>query len=229
MFRTMQEASAIVQGLSNPNKMPGWGYSIPADACITGSKLRKIENSVCSKCYAHKGMYAFGNVKTALQKRLESLDNVLWLPAMTHLIQGKYDNYLKKLNANKRAAQDCEYFRIHDSGDILSLKHLLMWIDVARNVPDVKFWLPTRETGIIRDFIRQGYTVPPNMIIRISATIIGEPPQYWVDAKAGIMYSAVDYAAGDVDQCGAYTRDGECGPCRDCWDRSIRTISYPLH
>ena len=51
--------SAIVGTLSEPSKMPTYAYSIPAKYCITGSKLRMIANSTCSKCYALKGRYIF--------------------------------------------------------------------------------------------------------------------------------------------------------------------------
>jgi len=40
-----------VGGLSNPSKMPGFGYSLPAEKCGAGSKLRegKLENSGTTK------------------------------------------------------------------------------------------------------------------------------------------------------------------------------------
>ena len=39
--------------VSNGNtKMPGTTFAVDAFACNTGSKLAKVEGSVCSKCYA---------------------------------------------------------------------------------------------------------------------------------------------------------------------------------
>ena len=35
-------ALEIVGGLSSPSKMPCHGYSIPAQKCMTGSKLRNV-------------------------------------------------------------------------------------------------------------------------------------------------------------------------------------------
>jgi hypothetical protein len=29
--------------------------------------------------------------------------------------------------------------------------------------------------------------------------------------------------------CGAYDRDGKCGPCRACWNKSVDVIAYPAH
>ena len=50
-----EEAFKIIGGsLSKPGKMPGWSLGIPAKECQTGSKLRKIKNSVCYDCYNSK-------------------------------------------------------------------------------------------------------------------------------------------------------------------------------
>ena len=46
----IKEAKAIVGGLSNPSKMPGYGYGLSAFDCSVGSKLRLIKNSTCSMC-----------------------------------------------------------------------------------------------------------------------------------------------------------------------------------
>ena len=82
---TKKEAWALVGGLSNPSKMPGYGYGLSAKDCITGSKLRKIANSVCAGCYALKGRYVFPNVYQAHQNRLKSIQDKLWVEAMAFL------------------------------------------------------------------------------------------------------------------------------------------------
>ena len=45
-------AYEIIGGLSSPSKMPWYGWSISAYRCKTGGKLREVENSTCSHCYA---------------------------------------------------------------------------------------------------------------------------------------------------------------------------------
>ena len=52
----LKEAKEITGGLSNPSKMPGKAYSIPASRCNVGSRLAKVKGSVCEGCYALKGM-----------------------------------------------------------------------------------------------------------------------------------------------------------------------------
>ena len=48
--------------LSKPSKMPGYGYSLPAHACLTGSKLAQIPGTPCHKCYAMRGNYLYTRV-----------------------------------------------------------------------------------------------------------------------------------------------------------------------
>lgn len=122
-----QLATTIVGGLSLPSKMPCRGYSISALRCITGAKLRKVENSVCAKCYALRGNYRFSNVQDALERRYASLSNPQWVEAMTWLI------------TNIEASG---YFRWHDSGDIQSIEHLEKIVAVCKATPAVKHWLP---------------------------------------------------------------------------------------
>ena len=70
---TLKATWEKVGGLSKPSKMPGYGYSISAKKCHVGSRLRKIENSVCSTCYALKGRYVFDNVKKAHANRFRAM------------------------------------------------------------------------------------------------------------------------------------------------------------
>jgi len=106
-----KEAHKITGGLSKPSKMPGPAYNLPAIRCKTGSKLRKIKNSVCSGCYALKGRYVFRNVQNALERRYQSLDHEQWTEAMTVLVK------------------DHPWFRWHDSGDVRDIDHLVQKIE----------------------------------------------------------------------------------------------------
>ena len=143
--------------LSKPSKMPGFSFSIPAQKCITGSKLRLKKNSTCSSCYALKGRYVFPNVKDALFNRLNKMNSLgfpVWIELMTELISRK----------EKKG-----FFRWHDSGDLQSIEHLKAIIQIARNLPGIKFWLPTREIKILKDYLKDSGSIPDNLNIRISA------------------------------------------------------------
>ena len=53
----IKEALDNVGGLSNPGKMPGFGWSISALRCDVGGKLVDVKGSVCEGCYALKNTY----------------------------------------------------------------------------------------------------------------------------------------------------------------------------
>jgi hypothetical protein len=205
-----------IGGLSNPSKMPGWSYGIPANACGIGSILRKQSGTVCSKCYAHKGMYSFPVVQDAQARRLGILSSDLnvWRKNMTDLLELRY----------AKKTGDDSVFRWHDSGDIQSMAHLSAIVQIAKDIPSISFWLPTKEYSIIRKYLSKNPKgFPRNLTVRISAPMIGEK----VPRLNGTVSSTVGTGTGF--KCEAYARGGKCGPCRACWKRSIRSVDYPQH
>lgn len=206
MQLSRKEAEAIVGGrLSAPSKMPGPGFGLPATACVTGSWLHKVPNSVCSKCYALRGRYVFSNVVNAQAKRLAALSDPRWIEAMTELI----------------ALSKTDYFRWHDAGDLQSVEHLENIAAVARALPKVKFWLPTREKKFVRAFIANGDTIPPNLTVRVSGTMIdGAPPNGFANTSTVVRQGY---------NCPAPKQDNQCKACRRCWDKRVKNVSYKYH
>ena len=204
----LSELHTLTGGLSKPSKMPCHGYSIPASACKTGSKLRRIANSTCSSCYACKGRYTFANVQDALHRRLDSITQSDWVDWMVSLIGRK---------------EKSGFFRWHDSGDLQSMDHLQDIIQIANRLPHIKFWLPTREVGLMKQFVRQygAHAIPENLTVRVSATMVGG------DAVSidGCHESRVDTHG----TCPAPTQGNQCVDCRACWDKSVQTVTYSLH
>ena len=204
-----KDATAIAHTLGNPSKMPGKSYGIPAAECKVGSKLRKVEGSVCSKCYACKGHYAFNNVTKAQYMRLESINNPEWVAAMATLIKNE------------------SWFRWHDSGDIQSISHLTKILMVAALTPNTRHWLPTKEKGMIIQFLNDGGFIPENVTIRISGAMIdGNAPNVPNDICTSTVHKSND-AIGH--SCPAPNQGGECKDCRACWDRTINNVSYHVH
>jgi hypothetical protein len=195
------EAWALVGGLSKPSKMPGWSIGIPAKECKTGSKLRKVKDSVCYNCYALKGCYVFKVVQDAQYKRLEAIKSPLWVAAMTILINSKKS----------------KWFRWHDSGDVQDLDHLNKIFDVCRLTPGIKHWMPTREAWIKNHVSR----APDNLIIRFSIPMIDQPVTgTWPNTSTVVTAGAT---------CPAPSQDGQCKDCRNCWNKDIKNISYGKH
>lgn len=209
----LHEARHIAGTLSQPSKMPGYGYGLPARECAVGSKLRDVPGSVCHGCYAMKGNYTFGNVQASQYERLDAIQNPAWVDAMVTLISATVD------------PRD-PYFRWHDSGDLQDVAHLHKIAEVARRTPWVRYWLPTREYQIVRDFMDTA-EVPPNLVIRLSAHMIdGKTPDGFGLPVSGVHTEAPQ---GGARRCPAPTQGNSCGECRSCWDPKVRSVSYHKH
>tara|TARA_R110000824_G_scaffold54925_3_gene151478 strand:- start:182 stop:847 length:666 start_codon:yes stop_codon:yes gene_type:complete len=204
-----KEITGHKSGLGKPSKMPGWSTSLSAFDCKVGSKLVKVEGSVCSKCYAFNGNYRYQVVKDAHQARLKALQDPRWVEAMTLLI-GHYTDPADP------------YFRIHDSGDIQSVEHLLLWVEVAKALPNVQFWMPTKEYRMYREgkaLVARDW--PDNLVVRLSAPMIGKnPPKSFGDLPTSTVAANMGF------ECEAYKRGNICGDCRACWTSTVSNIDY---
>lgn len=212
---TPVEAQDIVQALSKPSKMPGMGYGLPARECITGSKLRKVEGSVCHKCYAFRGHYMYPVVTNAQYNRLDSIDNPAWVEAIVTLIKDQ---------VNPRDP----YFRWHDSGDLQSVEHLEKIVEVCNKTRWVYHWLPTREYGIVKAWRLSGGRTPPNLAIRLSIHMVDGP----VPKRNGALISSVstdDSIYPKAHQCPSRHQGNKCRDCRACWDKKVYHVSYHKH
>ena len=208
-IKTLKQATEIIGGYTVTSKMPTISYSISAKDCKTGSKLRKIKNSVCSDCYALKGNYIryAKNIEKAQNKRLKAIFSKDWTNAMIYI-----------MNHQKQVIKS-GLFRWHDSGDLQSMEHLQKIVDIAKSTPNIKHWLPTKESNIIKNFKGD---IPKNLIIRLSGSFInGKAP----------LYKNTSTVTTDKDKatCRSFENNGQCKDCRKCWDSSIQNISYLNH
>ena len=209
---TEKQALAICGSLSNPSKMPGHGYALPAYRCRIGRLLQLVPKAVCHCCYALRGRYLFPAVIAAMEKRFSSLSDPRWIDAVSTLIYRSGDRY----------------FRWHDSGDLRDLDHLQKIVRVCRNLPRVKFWLPTREYQTVEIYRRMGGRIPTNLCIRYSAHLVdGAPPiQYGLPTSTVVSTTASD--SEDMHACPAPRQNMRCGSCRACWDPTVKVVSYQL-
>jgi hypothetical protein len=150
----IKEAAKITDSLTRTSKMPGKSYSLPAWACQTGAKLRKIPTSPCFGCYALKNNFIrYPAIKAAQYRRLDAIEHPLWVEAMAIQIKKQ------------------KWFRWHDAGDLQSVGHLRKIFEVCRLTPDTHHWLPTQERQYILAVNPE--EVPDNLIIRLSGTSSG--------------------------------------------------------
>ena len=193
------DAKKITGSLTRTSKMPGLSYSLPAWECKTGSKLRKIKNSVCSMGYALKGNYTrYKAIKAAQYVRLDSLKNSLWVAAMVAQIKRQ------------------KYFRWHDAGDVQDLDHLKNIYEVCKLTPQIKHWMPTREAWV-KDHLD---SKPANLVIRFSPPMIGQQNNSWPNSSMVVLKDA---------SCPAPSQGNSCGDCRACWDPKVKIVSYGKH
>jgi len=157
-----------------------------------------------------KGNYTrFPVVKKAQYTRLDALLNPAWVDGMVAMIE-------KEKNP---------FFRWHDAGDIQSVEHFKNICEVARKTPGIKHWLPTREHKMVNDSIKAGNTIPDNLIVRISATMVDDRP-----SKTASHTSTVHNKLNPIGhECPAPKQEGECGECRACWDTKVKNVSYKEH
>lgn len=204
-------AIKLVGTMSQTSKMPSKSFGLPTSICNVGSKLRKITGSTCANCYANKGFYKlYPTVAKSQETRLNLLEAALG----DATIARQWIDGIKTLIGSDL------FFRWHDSGDVINQRHLDLIVQVALEMPSVQFWLPTRESGLIK---RYPYPIPSNLVIRLSAAMInGAAPDY-------PNTSTVHTASPIGFECGAPNRGGYCGARRACWNSAVKNVSYKAH
>ena len=199
--------------LSNPSKMPGRGWSIPAQECNAGGKLRKVKGSVCEGCYAMKNRYSFDNVQNAMYSRLAHwrINRRQWIKDMVLAIE----------------KSKVEHFRWFDSGDLQGPDMLADIVKVCAATPAVKHWLPTREYHVVKNFTTR-WDVPQNLIIRLSAMMVNGPAPLAIAKQCGPSVQTSRVSTKTFN-CPAPSQGNSCGDCRKCWSRSVSNITYHKH
>jgi hypothetical protein len=201
-------ASSIAGSLGKPSKMPGLSYGISAKKCNVGSKLALVPGSVCHGCYALKANYQYPSVTAAHEKRLDGLSSISWTDSMVKLI----------------SASKTDYFRWHDSGDLQSFQHLLDIVRIAERLPNVSFWLPTKEKKLIYQYRDIFGDFPSNLCVRLSAAMVN----ITAPAYAGNT-STVHTTTAIGSECPAPKQGNKCLDCRTCWNKGVKNVSYKLH
>jgi len=228
MPRRRSNSSAKVPGtqvslLTQTSKMPGPSFSLPAhQACP------RAAGSICESCYAAKGTYGCPSVQNAQVARFQWTRTALkspegkaaWIKEMTQAID----------------ASGSTYFRVHDSGDMFNAEYALMWLAVCVNLPQVRFWIPTRAWqqpgGVLQVLdplmgVLRRLAALPNVSVRPSALNFGEYAPQVKGLHAGSTAANPDVMRSY--QCPAYHQGGECGECRVCWDEKDVPVSYCKH
>jgi hypothetical protein len=196
------------------SKMPGTTFAMDSFACITGSKLRKIEGTPCHSCYAIK-----------LQKLRPSVDKG-WKANSAKWNAAEPDQWAQALAFLIKRRNTDGYHRWFDGGDLASVAQLQAIVDVCLMTPTIAHWLPTQERGMVKQFQDNGGTIPSNLVVRISSPKVDVALMRTSDHTSNVI---TKHAEATGQECLAYTRDNNCGDCRACWDPKVSNVSYRKH
>jgi len=201
--------------LSKTSKMPKKCKSWSTEAVDTcpGSIESRIKGVVvlvdaCKGCYARTGMYNMPNVKAPRIHNKQDWKRKGWADDMVE------------------ALKDDELFRWFDSGDCYDLRLAKKIKQVIMRTPKTRHWLPTRQHKFpkFKDILGQIGELH-NAVVRLSSDSV----------TGGVIdgpNTSTIYSNGlpkGSTMCGAYTREGKCGDCRACWDKTVKVIAYPAH
>jgi len=113
-----------------------FNFTIPAfEDPETGRRTCPFAGACAKFCYARKGFYAFKNTKSAHAKRYYAT---------------KADDFVERMVAEikKRKA---DVIRVHDAGDYYSKEYRDKWLQVAQELPSVRFYSYTTKDHLIQD------------------------------------------------------------------------------
>jgi hypothetical protein len=197
--------------LSKPSKMPCLSWSLQALETCAGSK-DKEGNLVpaCQGCYATDGNYLFKNVKGVRAHNKQDWKRDSWADDMV------------------KALDNSRYFRWFDSGDVYSVKLAEKILQIMEQTPWVNHWLPTRMHKFVKfKAVFARMEALPNVVVRFSSdSVIGETIS-GENTSTIVEYAEDGEVIGEV--CEAYSREGKCGDCRQCWKKAVPVIVYPAH
>lgn len=197
--------------LSKTDKLGCYSWSLLAVDHCPGSRGADGELvAACSGCYARFGNYRFQNVRAPRIHNAEDWKRAEWCDDMVRALDGH------------------AFFRWFDSGDVYTVALAEKICEVIARTPGCKHWLPTRMYKFAK-FARvlADIAALPNAVVRFSSdSISGETVAG--SHTSTIVGDAAQIPAG-AELCGAYQREGKCGPCRACWSKDVATIAYPAH
>ena len=212
-----------IGGLSSTSKMPCKSFNLSAYFCKVGGKLVNIKNSVCNGCYAMDGFYRMYRTKHTTNhfRKMNKFNNTkLWIESFIH--------YFNKYHTQTKS-NDKNYFRWFDSGDLQSYRMLLAIVEICKQTPHVKHWLPTKEYKLITRYKKEVGNFPTNLVVRVSAPMLDSVIKGYKNTSSVVKTGNLDDNGSINQTCKAYLNNNECGDCRLCWDPNIKNITYKFH
>ncbi len=208
------------------SKIHGSTFSTDPSRCHVGSRMVNIKGSTCSNCYALKLANVYPSAQKSWSNNLDLFRHAVasdtvpdWCVAIAHQI-----NAISRNKINK-GIKGGNFHRWFTAGDLDSVDMLRAFVRVAELLPNINFWLPTREKGIVSRYRAALGTVPSNMVIRLSSAMIDSVPLVNMGNTSTTHKTkgAIGY------NCPAQNQGGNCGDCSACWSIDVKNVSYAMH
>ena len=229
--------SKDVQFFSTPEKLKGddgqhqLAFDIPAITCILGSILAGIPGTICSVCYARVGRFLTPNKARIMYQSFQNLKHPRWVEAFNWVFKNEYKY---------------DEFRWFSSGDLQGTWMLRNIANIALANPDIKFWLPTHEVGMVMRYVfEEKGLIPENLVIKISDTFLDEdfrvsPFENEIKLMNQIRELPYSNMFGEIGMSGVTTVEGEancpadktsppqCGDCHLCNKPGIVNLKHKV-
>ena len=112
-----------------------FNFGITAYKTKSGKLTCPFADECIKFCYAKKGAYIWSNVAKVFEQRYELTK------------QSNFIDIMKAEIIKKRV----DFLRVHDSGDFYSNKYFLDWMQIAEQLPNVKFYAYTNSISIVKN------------------------------------------------------------------------------
>ena len=112
-----------------------FNFGITAYKTSKGKLTCPFADACIKFCYAQKGAYIWSNVAKVFEQRYELT---------------KQDNFIDIMKS-EIIKKRVDFLRVHDSGDFYSNKYFLKWMQIANELPNVKFYAYTNSISIVKN------------------------------------------------------------------------------
>jgi hypothetical protein len=112
-----------------------FNFGITAYKTKSGKLTCPFADKCVKFCYAKKGAYIWSNVAKVFEQRYQLTKSENFI------------NIMKQEIIKKRV----DFLRVHDSGDFYSNKYFLDWMQIAKSLPNVKFYAYTNSIQIVKN------------------------------------------------------------------------------
>lgn len=203
--------AATINKVSKTSKLGTLSWSLQAvETCpgAVGDDGQLV--AACSGCYATTGCYNFPDTKKVRADNKAAWQEADWVAVMT------------------KALQKQKYFRFFDSGDMYAIGLAEKIYELAKGLPNTKFWIPTRMHKFAKfQNIIAKLNALDNVIVRPSSDNVDGT--YTKGVHGSTILPDATMADSNTFVCSAPSQGGKCMDCRACYDKSVPVIGYIAH